>query len=294
MVVAFWEGKRGSLEEVIDLKYGSDVGGWCTNAVIEPYGVSLWKFIRRGRDNFFQRVRFEVGKGSGIRFWHDCWCSENTLQETFPDLYRIAWDKDALVDQYLQVCNSSVTRRTDFIRPIQDWELETISSFLDLLYSTKLKGDGEDVLCWKPSIQMGFNVSSYYKDLSRRNDTSFPWKSIWKPKVPSQITFFLWVASLGKILTVENLRRRNIVVVNWCYLCKANGESVDHLLLYCSFSRELWDLVFAFFGVHWVMPETALNLLACWQGSFGKHQHFVIWRCIPHCVMWCIWRERNL
>jgi hypothetical protein len=141
---------------------------------------------------------------------------------------------------------------------------------------------------------MGFKVSSYYKDLSRRNDTSFPWKSIWKPKVPSRIAFFLWVASLGKILTVENLRRRNIVVVNWCYLCKANGESVDHLLLHCSFLRELWDLVFAFFGVHWVMPETALNLLACWQGSFGKHQHFVIWRCIPHCVMWCIWRERNL
>jgi hypothetical protein len=65
--------EKGALwRRVIDLKYGSDVGGWCTNAMTEPYGVSLWKFIRRGRDNFFQRVRFEVGKGSRIRFWHDC------------------------------------------------------------------------------------------------------------------------------------------------------------------------------------------------------------------------------
>jgi hypothetical protein len=61
-----------------------------------------------------------------------------------------------------------------------------------------------------------------------------------------------------------------------------------------SFSRELWNMILALFGVQWVMPCTVLDLLACWQGSFGKHRHVELWRCIPHCLMWCIWRERNM
>ena len=30
-----------------------------------------------------------------------------------------------------------------------------------------------------------------------------------------------------------------------------------------------------------------------WQGSFGRHQNGYIWSIIPHCLMWCLWRERN-
>lgn len=30
---------------------------------------------------------------------------------------------------------------------------------------------------------------------------------------------------------VENLRKRMVVCVSWCYMCKEAGEVVDHLLL---------------------------------------------------------------
>ena len=74
---------------------------------------------------------------------------------------------------------------------------------------------------------------------------------------------------------------------------KINGESVDHLLLYCPMAWELWAMVCSLFGVHWVMPARVLDLLSCWQGSLGQHQNGVIWRAVPHCVMRCLWRERN-
>ena len=41
------------------------------------------------------------------------------------------------------------------------------------------------------------------------------------------------------------------------------------------------------------MPKTVVELLACWQGNFGHHSNGVIWMVVPHCLMWCIWRERN-
>ena len=52
-------------------------------------------------------------------------------------------------------------------------------------------------------------------------------------------------------------------------------------------------MIFALFGIHWVMPRCVVDVFACWQGSLWHHQNIVIWKAIPHCVMRCIWRERN-
>ena len=41
------------------------------------------------------------------------------------------------------------------------------------------------------------------------------------------------------------------------------------------------------------MSKTVVELLACWQGNFSHHRNGVIWMAVPHCLMLCIWRERN-
>ena len=76
-------------------------------------------------------------------------------------------------------------------------------------------------------------------------------------------------------------------------MCKCNSESVDHLFLHCPVASELWDMVFGLFGVSWVMPLSVIGLFACWQGRFGRHRNGVIWKVVPLCLMWCIWKERN-
>ena len=105
--------------------------------------------------------------------------------------------------------------------------------------------------------------------------------------VLSKVAFFLWVAALGNILTIENeknLWKRNITSVSRCHMCKRDEGTVDRLLLHCPVAIELWGLVFAL-GVKWVMTRKVVDLLACWQGRFGCHQSCDIWRFIPHCLM---------
>ena len=103
----------------------------------------------------------------------------------------------------------------------------------------------------------------------------------------------MWIATLGNILTIDNLRKQQILILDWCCMCKRNGESVDHLLICCTIAFDLWYMVFTLFGIHWVMPKIVGELLACWQGKFGRHQNSTIWMAVQHCLMWCIWRERN-
>ena len=105
--------------------------------------------------------------------------------------------------------------------------------------------------------------------------------------------FFTWTTALERILTVDNLRKRRVIIIDWCCMCKAHGESVNHLLLHCIVAHELWSLIFALFGIAWVMPRGVVDLLSCWSDRFGKSEADAIWKVIPHCLMWCIWRERN-
>ena len=100
-------------------------------------------------------------------------------------------------------------------------------TFLDLINSMPLNGEGQDKLCWKPARNKNFKVSEFYLSLSSTLDISFPWKPVWRSKVPPRVAFFSWTASLGKILTTENLWYKGVAVVDWCYMCKKSGESVN-------------------------------------------------------------------
>lgn len=61
---------------------------------------------------------------------------------------------------------------------------------------------------------------------------------------------FVWTAALGNILTIDNLRKRKLKILDWCYMCKRIGESADHLLLHCPIVVELWSMVFTLFGFY--------------------------------------------
>jgi hypothetical protein len=61
---------------VMEVKYDSMWGGWCSNMVSRSSGVGVWKFSRRGWWDFCRFVRFEVGDGSKIKFWQDVWCGD--------------------------------------------------------------------------------------------------------------------------------------------------------------------------------------------------------------------------
>ena len=49
----------------------------------------------------------------------------------------------------------------NFSKTVHDWDLESLSSFVDVLYSIPVRGNGEAKLCWNPSKRRGFVVKSY-------------------------------------------------------------------------------------------------------------------------------------
>ena len=74
--------------------------------------------------------------------------------------------------------------------------------------------------------------------------------------------------------------------MNW------KGGSINHLLLHSGVARTLWYTIFAQFKLSWVMPKSVKELFASWWMG-GNSQSVIMWKMVPLCLMWCIWRERN-
>ena len=119
-----------------------------------------------------------------------------------------------------------------------DWEMEVVERFLLFLQNRKIRPFQEDRLILKETRLDGFSVILMYRKLMHSLPTDFPWHSIWNPIVPPKLGFFAWEASWGK-------EREGIPLVNRCFLCEEEEETIDHLLIHCSRAKMLWNLFFA-------------------------------------------------
>uniref|UniRef100_A0A2N9H476 Reverse transcriptase domain-containing protein n=1 Tax=Fagus sylvatica TaxID=28930 RepID=A0A2N9H476_FAGSY len=276
--------------QVIGCKYGCDRDGWHSKEGRGGHGVGLWKHIQSGWSRFSQYVHYTVGSGESVRFWADRWSEEGLLQDVFPAIYQIALHKQATVSEYLSWHHEDMVWAVTLQHPLQDWELGEYTDLMAFLYQLKIQRMVVDQMRWSCSTSGLFEVRSFYRLLTSHNATNFPWRSIWQSRVPHKVAVFIWVVAQGKILTIDNLRRRRIWVLDWCFMCKRAGESVNHLMLHCEYAQELWSMILCMFGVSWVMPQTTYELLHCWR---RKGPAYAIWNAIPSCLMWLLWRERN-
>jgi hypothetical protein len=120
---------------------------------------------------------------------------------------------------------------------MHDWKVEMISSFFEL-YSQRVRQGDEDNIYWIPSRRKMFEVKSYYHEYINFSELSIFLEEYLENQG----------STLEKILTLDNLQKMNVIVVDWYCMCKKSGESIDHLFLRCEIARELWSSIFYLFG----------------------------------------------
>ena len=89
--------------------------------------------------------------------------------------------------------------------------------------------------------------SSLYFALETGCPSLFLSSCIWNVNVQPKISSFAWEATWGKALTLDMVQKRGRALANRCFMCLEKEEIIDHLLLHCSKTRVLWDLLFTLF-----------------------------------------------
>ncbi|WMV51897.1 hypothetical protein MTR67_045282 [Solanum verrucosum] len=114
----------------------------------------------------------------------------------------------------------------------------------------------DDVLLWQEDSKGDFSVKFAYKALNRTGgqEKDWPWKMIWKPKVPYKVNCFTWLLAKEAVLTHENLNKRGYQLASRCYLCGEQAETVNHLFLHCKWTKQLWRMFTSLKEITWVKP----------------------------------------
>ena len=106
-----------------------------------------------------------------------------------------------------------------------------------------------------------------------------------------KLSFFVWEASWGRVLTLDRLQKRGWALANRCFLCQMVEESIDHLLLHCEKTREVWMLFLSLFGVSWVFLYSVKETLLGWRGSSMGKKRNEVWQVGPLCYFGLFGRQ---
>ena len=117
------------------------------------------------------------------------------------------------------------------------------------LNGKKVNVGEEDRVKWMDFNDGLFSVKSLFRALHPVSLVSFLSKIIWNSCVQPKLSFFAWKASWGQVLTFDRLQKRGWALANRCFLCQMFEKTIDHLLLHCEKTREVWMLLLSLFGV---------------------------------------------
>ncbi|WMV52954.1 hypothetical protein MTR67_046339 [Solanum verrucosum] len=220
-------------KEVIAAKYGMR-DKWMTTKVTSPYGSIVWRSTSDLWDLVLERSYRKVGNGRKVAFWMDKWCGQVPLSQRFPDLYDLCQMQQATVAELWNDQGWNL----HFRRNLNDWEMCRITEFLVTLAQFSNLSEEEDSLVWNVGSKGCFTVNSAYEDLNTVGfeEVEWPWKMIWKTKIPYKVNCFTWLLAKETVLTHENLNNRGV------HLCsrKKGGEMEDGPIMYMvdSMARE--------------------------------------------------------
>jgi hypothetical protein len=144
----------------------------------------------------------KIGNGVSTSFWLDKWCGDEPLSMRYKRLFELSLNKEINVNWAIRDnCNSLIFRRRlfgDGVNLLDD--LKNNCADFCLI-------DRNDKPCWLLD-KKGFSVKSSYRNF-KVNLNRDPYWFIWKAKIPQRIKVFLWLVINDKILSKENLRKKN-------------------------------------------------------------------------------------
>ncbi|OVA17172.1 Reverse transcriptase zinc-binding domain [Macleaya cordata] len=211
----------------------------------------------------------------------------------FNALYQVSWKKDVFVNEVLQRDeDGGVEWNLGLPRRLADIEALEFAQLSGMLSSYVLQ-EGGDSRVWRWEKGGVFSVESCYAAIHKGGIENFYHNSIWDTLIPTKISFFIWLVHHNSAPTQDILAKKGMIIVNRCYLCRSDGESVNHMLLHCPFTREIWTSFLVEFGISWAFQKEVKYVFAEGVTKCFSEKGSVLWRLLPFAVCWIVWRERN-
>ena len=149
-----------------------------------------------------------------------------------------------------------------------------------------------DYMIWDFSPDGDISARSLYEHMIAElplQETQWWQHRLWTWNISPKLKCFWWLVLRKSILTWDNLVRRGFIGPGICVLCAENHEDIDHIFVFCRFTRDIWLRLqqvhlFAQDWKEYTLGENFRN----WAMLHPRRVH------LPILVCWTLWRVRNI
>eukprot|EP00253_Pinus_taeda_P008973 PITA_08973 len=206
--------------------------------------TQVWKLCCKSSKFFIKHVYKIPGNGKLTHLWNDRIMGKEPLRDNEDIANLRDWLKQAGVNIVFDL--SKWDQRGDWA----GWDFHGVPErlthqqtlFEDMLEeAAPINRTMKDKWGWG---QTGiYTTTAGYRAVQTSNNSrenSAFWKNVWDPLALPKVNFFFWTLAHNKLLTGDNLAKRNIAGPHRCVLCNNNLETAQHLFLECNFAKQLW------------------------------------------------------
>lgn len=169
---------------------------------------------------FEKQICYDIGNKARIKFWTDKWVCEDTLQNKISQLFDAVRSKNLMGNQVIRRSQEDCIWDIIPRRRLNDCEINQAVELCTLLATISLKEE-EDNRVWEEN-QEKFSANRVLKMLSEQRCMGeqlviegFPFKQVqFSPFVLPKVGFFIFRILHRSVLTIENLKKRGLHLVN--------------------------------------------------------------------------------
>jgi len=153
-----------------------------------------------------------------------------------------------------------------------------------------------DRICWKWTSDRVFSTASAYRSFFIGQHPVEGAKLLRKTRAPGKCKFFIWLVIHDRCWTAARRKKHGLQDDDSCALCAQMPETVDHLLIACPFTREVWFRLLRRFDWVSLAPNAQSTFFVSWWSTARKQLSKDNRRCLDTLVIltsWLLWKEKN-
>ena len=244
-----------------------------------------WRKILACRDWCEGLFVSKIGNGEDTSLWFDIW---------LPEGGRIY---DRFVARTIASTGLNWTAKVASIIRGGDWNFPTTPPEFFQVWNNirfKPKIHENDHIVWKGHATGNFTVDSAWNMVRKKKPINPLHGLIWYTGNVPRYAMNLWLASMGRLSTMDRPHMANIADNNQCFFCGVETESHRHLFLQCSYSAGVWQTITSHTTMYW--PNLQWEQLLNWAANhYSNRKGFnsILMRHTIAIAVYFIWKERN-